>query len=226
MLGKLYIVSTPIGNLLDISNRAINILSEVDFVFCEDTRVTRKLFNKYDIVNKLKVFNNINEHFKSSEVINILNGGKNVAIVSDAGTPCISDPGYRVVNAARKNNIDVITIPGPCSAIAALSISGLPTDNFFYQGFLPKKKGRQTRFNELSNFDCSIIIFESPKRVHKTLIDIHNYMGDRVVSLCRELTKMYEEVIVDRVSHLLNNQKSLKLKGEYVIIVAKEDYKN
>lgn len=226
MLGKLYIVSTPIGNLLDISKRAINILSEVDFVFCEDTRVTKKLFNKYNIVNKLKVFNNINEHYKTNDVINILNDGKDVAIVSDAGTPCISDPGYRVVNAARKNNYDVITIPGPCSVIAALSISGLPTDNFFYQGFLPKKKGRQTKFNELSKIDCSVIIFESPKRVHKTLIDIHKYMGNRVVSLCRELTKMYEEVIVDKVSHFLDKKELLKLKGEYVIIVAKEDYKN
>ena len=159
------------------------------------------------------------------QIINYLLEGKDLALVSDAGTPCISDPGYRIVNGARKNKIKVVTIPGPCSVIAALSISGLPTDNFYYQGFLPKKKGRQTKFKELVEFDCSIVLFESPKRIIKTLNDILLYLGDRTVALCRELTKIYEEVKVDKVSLLIEESKSIKQKGEYVIIIAKEGYK-
>ena len=224
MPGKLYIVATPIGNLSDLSIRALDILNSVDIVFCEDTRVTKKIFSRYKIKNRLKVLNDINEIKKKNEVINYLLEGLNIALVSDAGTPCISDPGYRVVNYARKNDVEVIAIPGPCSVNAALSISGLPTDSYFYQGFLPRKKGRQTKFIQLAELNCSVVIFESPKRVRKTLIDIHKYMGNRVVSICRELTKMYEEVIVENVSHLLKEENSLILKGEYVIIVAKEGY--
>tara|TARA_Y100000996_G_scaffold368850_1_gene315479 strand:+ start:99 stop:734 length:636 start_codon:yes stop_codon:yes gene_type:complete len=210
---------------MDISPRAIDTLSVVDLVLCEDTRITRRLFKKYDISNKLKVINDINENYKKDNIINYLLEGKDLAFVSDAGTPCISDPGYRIVNGARKNKIKVVTIPGPCSVIAALSISGLPTDNFYYQGFLPKKKGRQTKFKELVEFDCSIVLFESPKRIIKTLNDILLYLGDRTVALCRELTKIYEEVKVDKVSLLIEESKSIKQKGEYVIIIAKEGYK-
>ncbi len=225
MSGTLYIVSTPIGNLMDVTQRAIEILSQVDFVLCEDSRITHRLFEKYNISNKLKVINDTNENYKKDNIINCLLEGNDLALVSDAGTPCISDPGYRIVNIARKKHINVITIPGPSSVIAAISISGLPTDNFFYQGFLPKKKGRQTKFKELSKFDCSIILFESPKRVLRTLNDILHFLGDRTVALCRELTKIYEEVKVDKVSAILEKKEEVKLKGEYVIIIAKEGYK-
>ncbi len=210
---------------MDISPRAIDTLSVVDLVLCEDTRITRRLFKKYDISNKLKVINDINENYKKDNIINYLLEGKDLALVSDAGTPCISDPGYRIVNGARKNKIKVVTIPGPCSVIAALSISGLPTDNFYYQGFLPKKKGRQTKFKELAEFDCSIVLFESPKRIIKTLNDILLYLGDRTIALCRELTKIYEEVNVNKVSLLIEESESIKQKGEYVIIIAKKGYK-
>ena len=225
MSGTLYIVSTPIGNLMDVSHRSLNILSDVDCVLCEDSRITKRLFNKYNISNKLKVINDINENSKKDMVVEYLLTGKNLALVSDAGTPCISDPGYRIVNSAKKNNIKVVTIPGPSSVIAAISISGLPTDNFYFQGFLPKKKGRKTKFEELLKFDCSIVLFESPKRVLKTLNDILNFLGDRTVALCRELTKVYEEVKVDKVSSLLENKESIKLKGEYVIVISKKGYK-
>ena len=224
MSGSLYIVSTPIGNLMDVSQRAIDTLSQVDYVLCEDSRVTHRLFKKYNISNKLKVINDINENYKKDIIINYLLEGKDLALVSDAGTPCISDPGYRIVNGAKKKDINVITIPGPSSVIAAISISGLPTDNFYFQGFLPKKKGRQTKFKELSKLDCSIILFESPKRVLKTLNDILNFLGDRTVALCRELTKIYEEVKVAKVSSMLEKTETIKLKGEYVIIIAKEGY--
>ena len=151
MSGNLYIVSTPIGNLDDITKRAIDTLNLVDIILCEDTRVTRKILNHYDIEKKLFVFNNINENRKAEGILDLINTGSNIALVSDAGTPCISDPGYRLVNMAQKNNINVLTIPGPCSVISALSISGLPTDNFFYQGFLPRKKGRHTKLGDLAN---------------------------------------------------------------------------
>jgi len=223
--GKLYIVSTPIGNLGDISKRAVGILENVDFIACEDTRVTLKLLNKYDISSKLIIYNDFNENKVNSSIIELLNNNSKVALVSDAGTPCISDPGYRLTNSAHKNNIEVISIPGPCSVIAALSISGLPTNNYFFQGFLPKKKGRETKFKQLESLDCSIVIFESPKRITKTLNDINKYLGDRVISICKELTKIYEKVFIGNVNEIINNLETINLKGEFVIIVAKEGHK-
>lgn len=224
MLGKLYIVSTPIGNLKDITFRSINILKDVDAIACEDTRITNRLLNKYDIVKKLVVYNDYNERNKTNTLIDFLLEGKKIALVSDAGTPCISDPGYRLVNAAQKNNIEVLSIPGPSSVQAALSISGLPTDNYFFQGFLPKKKGRETKFNELKNIKCSIVLFESPKRVNKTLLHIEKYLGNRIISICKEITKVHEKVFIGRVHDIINNIKEITLKGEFVIVIAKERY--
>ena len=226
MVGSLYIVSTPIGNLDDITKRAVDILRLVDVILCEDTRVTKKLLNHYKIEKKLFVYNDINEHKKATGILDFLSSGTNVALVSDAGTPCISDPGYRLVNLAQKNDIDVFSIPGPCSVISALSISGLPTDNFFFQGFLPKKKGRHTKLEELADLKCSVVLFESPKRVIKTLNNIEKYFGDRYIAICRELTKIYEEVVSDKISNILLNKKNIKLKGEFIIIIAKDGYKN
>ena len=172
MAGNLYIVSTPIGNLDDISSRALEILNSVDLIAAEDTRITKKLLNHYDIKNNFITYNNFNENNKYFSLLEKLKANKNIALVSDAGTPCISDPGYKIVNAAKIEGINVITIPGPTSVIAALSISGLPSDKFYFEGFLPKKKGRNKRLNYLSELDSTIIIFESPRRVVKTLNDI------------------------------------------------------
>ena len=226
MAGELYIVSTPIGNLDDISKRAISTLNSVDVILCEDTRVTKKILNQFQIKKKLFVYNDFNEYRKAQGILDLIINGSNIALVTDAGTPCISDPGYRLVNLAQKNNIKVITIPGACSVTSALSICGLPTDTFFFQGFLPKKKGRHSKFLELADFKCSIVLFESPKRVIKTLNDIEKYFGDRYIAICRELTKIYEQVISDKISNILLNKDDIKLKGEFIIIIAKEGYEN
>ncbi len=224
MSGILYIVSTPIGNLQDITYRALSTLKEVDIIACEDTRVTRKLLSKYSIKNKLITYNDVNERRMTDSIVSKLINGQNIALVSDAGTPCISDPGYRLVNSSILKDINVVSIPGPSSVQSALSISGLPSDSYYFQGFLPRKKGRKTKMEKLKQYDCTIIIFESPKRVKKTLNDIHFYFGNRVVSVCKEISKIYEKVFMDNIENLINLFESQNLKGEYVILVAKEGY--
>ena len=224
MSGRLYIISTPIGNLSDISSRALEILSSVNLIAAEDTRVSRKLLNHYKIKNKLISYNDFNENFKAKSLLGLLKNDKNIAVISDAGTPCISDPGYRIVNMALMNNIKVISIPGATSLIAALSISGLPSDKFFFEGFLPKKKGLNKRMKILSKLDATIIIFESPKRVVKTLNKILDFMGDRVVSLCKEITKIHETTYFGRISEVLDKISQNTIKGEFVVMVAKEGY--
>tara|TARA_B100001750_G_C15390643_1_gene537241 strand:+ start:224 stop:907 length:684 start_codon:yes stop_codon:yes gene_type:complete len=223
--GKLYIVSTPIGNLQDITSRAITVLSTVEIIACEDTRVTRKLLNFYNIKNKLITYNDFNSLKMSEKIVDILEEGQNVALVSDAGTPCISDPGYRLVNRAHLKKIEVVSIPGASSVHSALSISGLPSDAYFFQGFLPKKKGRKTKFDFLKSLECSIIIFESPKRLKKTLSDIYINMGNRVISICKEISKIYETVYLDKAKNLIEFFSEVNPKGEYVIVISKEGYK-
>ena len=191
MKGNLYVVSTPIGNLDDISKRAIKILSDVDCIVLEDTRVSKKIFSHYSIQNKMIVYNNFNESRQWPKILEMLNNGDHIALISDAGTPCISDPGYRIVHSAWKMGIKVITIPGPSAVTAALSISGIPTDHYYFEGFLPAKKGRKTRFELLESLPATIVIYESPLRVLRTLKDIERYWGNRAVSICRELTKIY-----------------------------------
>jgi len=222
--GKLYIVSTPIGNLDDISKRALGILGKVDLIATEDTRVTGKLLHHYKIKNKLFCYNDFNENTKYEYLLQIINNDNDVALVSDAGTPCISDPGYRIVNAAVKSGYNVVAIPGSCSIIAALSISGLPTDKFYFEGFLPKKKGRQKRLDYLKNIDGTIVLFESPKRIFKTLNDIKNILGNRVVSICKEITKIHERVTLDFIENIFEKL-DVNIKGEHVILVAKDGYK-
>ena len=165
-----------------------------------------------------------NENFKAKSLLGLLKNDKNIAVISDAGTPCISDPGYRIVNMALMNNIKVISIPGATSLIAALSISGLPSDKFFFEGFLPKKKGLNKRMKILSKLDATIIIFESPKRVVKTLNKILDFMGDRVVSLCKEITKIHETTYFGKISEVLDKISQNTIKGEFVVMVAKEGY--
>ena len=223
MAGSLYIVSTPIGNLKDITKRSLEVLSDVDLIAAEDTRVTKRLLNHFDIKNNLISYNNYNENKKYEYLLDVLKSNKDVAVVSDAGTPCISDPGYKIVNAANILGFNVLTVPGPNSAIAALSISGLPCDAFYFQGFLPKKKGRTKRLNYLKELDCTIIIFESPKRLLKTLNDISFVLGNRVVSLCKELTKLHENIIFGYLDNVIK-ELDTQIKGEYIILVAKEKY--
>ena len=223
--GVLYVVGSPIGNLGDLSHRAVEILSSVDLIAAEDTRVTSILLKKYLINKKCISYHDKNENIKFQKIIDILKQGNNIALISDAGTPCLSDPGYRVVNAARRNNIEIISIPGASSITAALSISGLPSDHFYFEGFLPKKKGRKTRLEFLSLLECSIVIFESPNRVVKTLKDISKYFGNRAISICREITKLYEENYFGYTDDILDRIENSKMRGEFVLIISKQGYK-
>ena len=224
MSGNLYIVSTPIGNLDDISFRALKILEEVDIIAAEDSRISRRILEHYKIKNTFISYNNYNENKKYLHLIDILKDNKNIALVSDAGTPCISDPGYKIVNAAKIEGINVITVPGPSSVISALSISGLPSDKFYFEGFLPKKKGRNKRFSYLKELDCTIIIFESPRRLIKTLNDIFDVLGNRVVAVCKELTKLHEDVKIGYLDKMIPKE-DIPLKGEYIILIANKKYR-
>lgn len=215
----LYIVATPIGNLEDISIRAIRILKEVDYIFAEDTRVTKKLLKYYEIENTVYQYHEHNKLHQIENILNLLKDDKNIALVTDAGTPCISDPGYELVNEALDNNIVVQGIPGASSIITAASISGINMRRIAYEGFLPKKKGRQTLFNELKEEKRTIIILESPNRIVKTLKDIQNYLGNRYVVIARELTKIYEEIIRGEISEIIEKLEKKPIKGEIVLII-------
>ena len=224
MNGCLYVVATPIGNLSDLTYRAESVLKEVDLIAAEDTRTSRKLLNHYNISTPLIPYHDKNEIFQAKKLLAKLDDGDSIAIISDAGTPCISDPGYRLVNLAKIEKFDVISIPGPCSVTSALSISGLPTDHFYFEGFLPPKKGRKTRFESLELLPATIVIFESPHRILKTLKDIHSYWGDRTVSVCREITKLYEESFLGTVQEAHDYFSKTKAKGEFVVLIAKKGY--
>jgi len=222
--GILYVVGTPIGNLSDLTFRAETTLKAVNLIAAEDTRTSKKLLRHYNIDTPLIAYHDNNEINQARNLINKLNSGDSIAIVSDAGTPCISDPGYRAVNLAKKEGIEVITIPGPSAVTAALSVSGLPTDHFYFEGFLPPKKGRRTRFELLESLPATVVIFESPHKVLRTLRDIHNYFGNRIISVCRELTKIFEESFLGTVEDAENYFSKSKPKGEFVVLVAKKGY--
>lgn len=222
----LYIVATPIGNLEDITYRAVKVLKEVQNIYAEDTRVSKKLLNHYEIDKKINSYHEHNKNIQMPNIIKKLKDGLDVAIITDAGMPCISDPGFELVNKAYENEIEVTVIPGASSVITAAAISGLDMRRIAYEGFLPKKKGRQTLFNRLKDEDRSIIILESPNRIVKTLKDIEEYLGNRYVVIARELTKMYEEVIRGNVQDILLKLENKKLKGEIVLIIkSKEEEK-
>lgn len=220
MPGSLYIVSTPIGNLKDISLRALEVLKEIDFIACEDTRVTAILLKHYEIQKELLSLNAVNETSKIDYILTRIENGKNCALVSDAGTPGISDPGTRLISAAIKNEIEVIPVPGATAAITALSISGLPSDSFIFEGFIPQKKGRQKKLKELSEEDRTIIIYESVYRIDKLLNELNEYMPGRQIVICRELTKKFEEIRRGTPSELLKSFTKKVNKGEFVIIIA------
>ncbi|MCP5063455.1 MAG: 16S rRNA (cytidine(1402)-2'-O)-methyltransferase [Ignavibacteriae bacterium] len=218
--GKLYIVATPIGNLGDITSRAIETFKEVDFIACEDTRVTSKLLNANDIRKELVSFNAKSETNKISYVLKRIKSGESCVLVSDAGTPTISDPGVRLVNEVIKNNIEVIGIPGPNAAILALSISGLPTDAFVYEGFLPQKKGRQKKLKGLAEEQRTIVLYESVYRIEKLLNELTEYMPNRFVVVHRELTKMFEETWRGLPIKLLDDLPTKTIKGEFVVVIS------
>ena len=219
MKGILYVVATPIGNLEDITYRALKVLAEVDYIFAEDTRISKRLLNHYEINTTLYQYHEHNKLHQIENIINLLKDEKKIALITDAGTPCISDPGYEVVDEAHKNGIQVVAIPGASSIISGASISGLNLRRIAYEGFLPKKKGRQTLFNKLKEEERTILILESPNRILRTLKDIKEYLGERYVVITRELTKVYEEVIRGSVSELIEKIEKKPLKGEIVLLI-------
>ncbi len=221
MPGTLYVVSTPIGNLEDITHRAIRVLGEVDLIACEDTRHTRKLLDRYGITTKTISYHEHNEQERSRELIDLLAGGTNLAVVSDAGTPGISDPGFRLVRLAIARELSVVPVPGPSALITALVASGLPTDEFFFGGFLPARSGaRQTRLNELRSIPSTLIFYEAPHRLAAALSDAHEILGEREAVVARELTKLHEEISRGRLSELVARFSSGEnARGEIVLII-------
>ena len=226
MTGKLYIVSTPIGNLKDITLRAIETLNEVDFILCEDTRVSSILLKQYNIIKQLISFNAVSETKKIPTIIERLQNGQSYALISDSGTPAISDPGIRLVSEAIKNGIEVITIPGATALIAALTISGLPTDSFVFEGFLAQKKGRQKKLGELSEEKRTIVLYESSHRIEKLIDELVQYFPERYVVVCRELTKKFEESWRGYPAELKEKLNEKIIKGEFVVVIASKNWKN
>lgn len=214
-----YVVGTPIGNLEDLTFRAKKVLEEVDYIFAEDTRVTKRLLSYYEIEKTVYQYHEHNKLHQIQNVINLLKGNKNIALVTDAGTPCISDPGFELVNEILKNDLKVVGIPGASSIITGASISGLDMRRMAYEGFLPKKKGRQTLFNKLKDEERTIVILESPNRILKTLKDVREYLGERYVVITRELTKIYEEIIRGNVSQIIEKLEKKPIKGEIVLFI-------
>ena len=220
-MSKLYIVPTPIGNLDDITLRAIKVLNEVDLILAEDTRTSGKLLKHFEISTRMQSHHMHNEHKTLANIIQHLKNGETIALISDAGTPAISDPGFLLTRACIENNIEVDCLPGATAFVPALVNSGLPNDKFMFEGFLPVKKGRQTRLLLLAEETRTIIFYESPHKLIKTLTNFCEYFGeDRQVSVSRELTKLYEETIRGTAKEVLEHYTNKPPKGEIVIVVA------
>ena len=220
MENSLYIVSTPIGNLKDITLRALEILNEVDFIACEDTRVTGILLNHYEIKKELISLNAANESQKTEYILGRLINGECCALVSDAGTPSISDPGIRLISAAVKKGISIATVPGPSAVTAALTLAGLPTNSFIFEGFIPQKKGRQKKLKELAEEKRTIVLYESTYRIEKLLKELNEYMPERWIAVCREMTKKFEETWRGYPGDLLKSLDNKITKGEFAIVIA------
>ena len=225
----LYFISTPIGNLNDISLRAIDVIRSSDYLYAEDTRNIKKLLNFINLKVKSKSFHEHNEHKVSLEIIQNLKNGNIVSIVSDAGTPVVSDPGYKLIQICLKENIKYTLIPGPSSVLSSLVMSGLSPDRFSFYGFIPRKAGDQNRFFEtLSNDVKTSIVFESPKRIKKTLINLQKFVGkNRKISLCKEMTKIHEDVFRGKISEIIKDIENdqINLKGELVLVIEGADNK-
>jgi len=221
MPGTLYLVATPIGNLADITHRALQVLNDVDLIACEDTRHTHKLLNHYGVNTKTISYHEHNEQQRAAELINRLKQGTNIAVVSDAGTPSISDPGFRLVRAAIENEIVVVPVPGPSALIAALIAAGLPTDEFFFAGFLPSRtSARRTRLIELQSIPGTLIFYEAPHRLAATLADAYEILGEREAVVARELTKLHEEIRRGLLSKLAADYtEKTDIRGEIVVLI-------
>ena len=219
-MGKLYIVPTPIGNLEDMTFRAIRTLKEVDLILAEDTRTSGKLISHYGIDTSLQSHHMHNEHKTVPKLVDRMRSGLNIAMISDAGTPSISDPGFLLVRACLEADIEVECLPGPTAFIPALVVSGLPSDRFVFEGFLPPKKGRQTRLKQMADQSRTMILYESPHKLLKTLNQLEEYLGaDREISVSRELTKMHEETVRGTISEVRSHFESKAPKGEFVLVI-------
>jgi 16S rRNA (cytidine1402-2'-O)-methyltransferase len=218
--GKLYLVPTPIGNLGDMTFRSVEVLNSVDLILAEDTRTSGVLLKHYKIKTPSQSFHAHNEHKKVDDVINRLKQGNLIAQISDAGTPAISDPGYLLVREALANDIEVEALPGATAFVPALIKSGFPSERFVFEGFLPHKKGRQTKISLLKEEPRTTIFYESPHRLLKTLEQFHEILGNRSISVSRELTKKFEETVTGSISEVMEHFKSKSIKGEFVIVLA------
>lgn len=217
---KLFVCATPIGNLKDMTLRAIETLNMVDLIAAEDTRHASILLNHYDIKKPVRSYKGFAEKQSADKFIGLLRSGKSVALISDAGLPGISDPGYKLIRECISNNIEIEVIPGPSAVTTSLVYSGLPTDRFFFEGFLPYKSERKKkRLSELSSLQSTLVLFESPKRLLPTLQEMLNFFGDREASVVRELTKKFEEILRGRISEIIGQLQNRQIKGEIVIIV-------
>lgn len=219
-MGTLFVVATPIGNLEDITQRALRILGEVDLIACEDTRITKRLLDHYEIKTNTISYHQHSKVGKVDFIINQLKDGKSIALVSDAGTPGISDPGGLLVQAAQNENIKVESVPGPSALITALSISGLPTDKFVFYGFLPHKKGRQTILSEIKNNKMTSVFYESVHRIEKALTEMIELEIDKEIVVARELTKKFESLYKGSIQEVLQKLKEDQVKGEFVVMVS------
>ena len=222
-MGQLFVVGTPIGNLEDMTLRAISTLQNVNLILAEDTRNSKKLLNAHNIDSKMISYHDHSSDKEIKKIVDLLLEGKDLALISDAGTPTISDPGYGLIRECIKNDITIIPIPGVSSITAAMSVSGLPSDSFTFIGFLPQKKGRLKKINQLQALDNTIILFESPFRLEKTLNQLLEHLGNRTVVVGRELTKLYEEVIRGNLKDVILHFSKSKIKGEIVLMIGKDD---
>ena len=222
MAGKIYLVATPIGNLSDISMRAIETLKNVDIIACEDTRNTIRLLNHFEIKGHLTSYHEYNKIDKAYELCEKVKEGKNIAFVSDAGMPAISDPGYELVDIAYKEGVEVTVVPGASAVVSALAISGISSRRFAFEGFLPADKNEKKEIlTELSQESRTLILYEAPHRLLKTLKELFEYMGDRNIAIVREITKLHEEVLKGRLAEIISDYESKKvaIRGEYVLVI-------
>ena len=220
----LYLVATPIGNLADITLRALETLAAADVVACEDTRITRRLMERYSLSAELTPYHEHNATVARPRLMQRLAAGQAIALVSDAGTPLISDPGFKLVREACAAGIVVTALPGPSSVLAALTVAGLPTDRFYFAGFLPSKQtARRTRLSELARIDATLVMFDSGSRVQDTIADLADILGDREAAICRELTKLHEEVLRAPVAELAAQADKLETRGEFVLVIGPPD---
>jgi 16S rRNA (cytidine1402-2'-O)-methyltransferase len=221
--GRLYVVATPIGNLGDLSQRAADVLREVDLIAAEDTRRTRKLLSSAGVSARLVAYHDHNESRAADGIVARILGGLDVALVTDAGTPLIADPGYRLVETCVARGVEVVAVPGPSALTAALSVGGLPPMPFYFAGYLPRKKGaRVRRLKEMAGLGCTLVVYESPHRIAASLHDMLEVLGDRRAVVARELTKVHEEIIRGRLSALCETADSRELRGEIVVLVEEE----